>query len=202
MKSTGYEKHYTEIIPPKDGMAFHKASPTKKLQSKLSFNCDHCGILFEKYACWAKRTTHHYCGRACASAAKVIRIPKNCVVCDTEMLLTPTYFKRVSACSKTCQRKRRTGNNSNLRSSPDYNAIIKRVRKNAVCKECNATSGPWIVRGVRLWVEDGLACADGETAYLVCQKCHLKSVTHLSLKSTYMSDRGKYYEEIRARGQG
>lgn len=195
MKCTGYEKHYTEIVPPESGMSYQKSQLTKITNSKLTFNCDHCGVAFEKYACWAKRTAKHYCGRACAWAAKVIRIPKNCVVCGAEMLVTPSNLNRVSACSKPCQRKRRVKNNCNLRSSPDYTDILKQLRKNTVCNTCASTNGPWVVRGVTKWVENGLAYASGENAYLVCQRCHLKSVAPLSLQSTYMSDRDKYYAE-------
>lgn len=197
MKANGYENHYKDIAPPKEGLTYQRAQLTsvQRNKAKLGFNCDHCGIPFEKYACWAKRTSHHYCGRACAWAAKVVRIPKPCVVCGTEMLLTPTSFNRVSGCSKECMRKRRTVNNSNLRASPDYLAIVKRLKENAVCGTCSTTNGPWVVQGIKTWVEDGLACADGSSARLVCQHCHLDSVAHLSKQSTYMSDRFKYYKE-------
>lgn len=197
MKGNGYEQHYKNILPPKDGMGYQRAQLTtlQRNKSKLSFNCDHCGLPFEKYACWAKRTKNHYCGRACASAAKVVRIPKPCVVCGNEMLLTPTLFTRTSACSKECMRKRRVVNNKNLRSSPDYLSIVKRLRKEALCSVCGTTNGPWVVQGIKTWVENGLAQADGDSAHLVCKQCHMKSVVQLSLKSDYMTDRFKYYKE-------
>jgi hypothetical protein len=197
MKPNRYERHYTDTTPPKDGMSYQRAQLTgiQRNKAKLGFNCDHCGFPFEKYACWAKRTKYHYCGRACASAAKVVRIPKPCVVCGTEMLLTPSKFNRTSGCSRACMRKRRTVNYKNLRSSPDYVAIVKRLKKEALCGVCGTTNGPWVVQGVKIWVEDGLSCADGGNAHLVCQHCHLRGVNYLSMQSTYMSNRVKYYKE-------
>jgi len=197
MKPNRYERHYTDTTPPKGGMAYQRAQLTgiQRNKAKLGFNCDHCGLPFEKYACWAKRTKHHYCGRACASAAQVVRIPKPCVVCGTEMLLTPGNLNRISGCSRACMRKRRTVHYENLRSSPDYVAVVKRLRKEALCSACGTTNGPWVVQGVKIWVEDGLSCADGSNAYLVCQHCHLRCVQNLSKQSTYMSNRVKYYKE-------
>lgn len=197
MKSTGYDRHYKDTLPPKDGMQYQRGQLTsiQRNKAKLGFNCDHCGVAFETYACWAKRYKYHYCGRACASAAKVIRIPKPCVVCGTEMLLPPGNYKRVSACSTECMRKRRVVNYTNLRASPDYSAITRRLKHAAVCTTCKTTQGPWVVQGIKTWVEDGLARANGDDAYLLCQSCHLKSVAPLSRQSTYMSDRFKYYKE-------
>lgn len=185
----------TKMTPPKGGMGYQRAQLTKLTHSKVLLNCDHCGIVFEKYACWAKRSANHYCGRACANAAKIVRIPKPCAVCGIEMLLTPYDINRVSACSKPCQRKRRTKNNSNLRTSPDYRAILKQVKKHAVCKACSSTKGPWVVRGIVVGVKDGLAYAEGSGAYLLCKHCHMGSVSPLALNSMYMKDRDTYYKE-------
>lgn len=196
MKNNGFDYSYRDIAPPKDGLGYQRGQLTsvQRNKAKLGFNCDYCGLPFETFACWAKRNAHHYCGRACASAAKVIRIPKPCVVCGTEMLLTPTLYKRVAACSYLCSRKRRVVNNINTRSSPDYLAIAARLKKNTVCTVCKTTSGPWIVRGIKTWVKDGLAWAAGDDAYLLCRNCHMKDVMPLSKQSLYMIDRVKYYE--------
>jgi len=192
----GYDAHYRHIPPPKSGMLNQgsQLTPIAKIKSKLPFNCDHCGLLFEKYACWAKRTAHHYCSRACCWAAKVIRIPKSCAVCNTEMFLTPTYYKRTSTCSRLCLRKNRVTNNSNLRSSPDYIGIVNRLRKNTSCNTCNTTSGPWVVANIKTWVENGLSCADGEGAYLLCKQCHLKTASNEALNSLYIVNRNEYKE--------
>ena len=111
------------------------------------------------------------------------------------MLVKPSDYAKKFTCSVPCKRRKRVTNNANIRTSPDYMAIAKRLKKNASCKSCGTTNGPWAVRGAKLWVEDGLACADGSEAYLVCRHCHLKSVAPLSIASTYMADRFKYYKE-------
>ena len=197
MRGNGYENHYKDIPPPKEGLRYQtgQLTPLARNKSKIGVNCDHCGIAFEKYACWAKRTAHHYCGRSCANAAKIVRIPKACVVCNCEMLLTPTDYPKISTCSKTCLRKKRVKNNMNLRSSADYKSIASRLKKNQICKVCATTNGPWIVRNVKTWVQDGLSCADGSDAYLVCKHCHLKEVAPLASTSTYMTDRFRYYKD-------
>lgn len=190
----GYDAHYRHIVPPTSGLLNQgsQLTPIAKVKSKLPFDCDHCGLSFEKYACWAKRSAHQYCSRACAWAAKVIRIPKNCVVCNTEMLLKPSNYARISTCSKPCLRKNRVTNNSGLRSSPDYISIVNRLKKSTLCNTCNTTNGPWVVAGIKTWVEDGLSCADGEGAYLLCKRCHLNAASHEAKNSLYMVNRSEY----------
>ena len=200
----GYDANYRHIPPPKSGMLKQgsQLTPIAKIKSKLPFNCDHCGLLFEKYACWAKRNAHHYCSRACCWAAKVIRIPKNCVVCDAEIMLTPSNYPRITTCSKLCLRKKRVTNNSNLRASPDYIGIVNRLKKNTSCSTCNTTSGPWVVAGIKIWVEDGLSCADGEGAYLLCRECHMNAASYKAKNSLYMVNRNEYREKLKEKNGG
>lgn len=195
----GYQVHYRHIAPPKSGLLKESSQSTAitKVKSKLPFNCDHCGLLFEKYACWAKRCTNHYCSRACNWASKVIRIHKNCVVCNAEMLLTPSDYKKFSTCSKECLRKNRVINNAGLRTSPDYIGIVKRLKKNMVCNDCKTTNGPWVVSGIKTWIENGLSCADGDSAYLLCKDCQLRKARKDALNSLYMIDRKKYKEKLK-----
>ena len=185
------------ITPPKGGMKYHRSQLTGILRSKakVPFNCDRCGLLFETYACWAKRYATHYCGRACAWASRIIRFPKDCVICGFIMMLTPSLAVRKFTCSRNCMRKKRVTNNISVRSSPDYKAIAKHLKKNAVCKLCGTFNGPWAVMGIKTWVEDGLSCAEGSKAYLACRPCHMESVASLAVNSTYMADRIKYYKE-------
>ena len=185
------------ITPPKDGMKYQRSQLTgiSRNKSKLPFNCDHCGLLFETYACWAKRHATHYCGRACASASRIIRFPKDCVICGFIMMLTPSLAVKKFTCSRNCMRKKRVTSNVNMRSSPDYTAIAKRLKKNAVCKLCGTFNGPWAVMGIKTWVEDGLSCAEGSKAYLACRHCHMESAASLAVNSIYVADRIKYYKE-------
>lgn len=197
MKGNGYEQHYKNMLPPRDGLHREGSNLTSiaRNKAKLSFNCGLCGMAFERYACHAKRYANHYCSTACASAAKIIRFQRLCRVCGTEMLLTPTDIERISTCSKECSRKRRIVNSSSPRSSPDYVAITKQLRKDSVCRTCGTTSGPWVAKGIRTWFDNGLAQADGSDAYLSCKQCHLESVAPLNVKSTYIRDRFAYYKE-------
>ena len=197
MSPKGYQNNYREITPPKEGLQYHRSQLTKLAvtKGKLLFNCDYCELPFEKYACWAKRSKHHYCSRACSHASKIVRFPKNCVVCGTEMLVTPSSFNSIYTCSRVCLRKKRVKNNHNLRSSPDYVAIARQLKKDAQCKICGTLKGPWAVAGIKTWVEDGLACAEGSGAYLACSHCHLTKVSTLAVTSTYIADRPKYYME-------
>jgi hypothetical protein len=110
------------------------------------------------------------------------------------MMLTPSDCTRISTCSRLCLRKNRTTNNSNLRSSPDYIGIVNRLKKSTSCNTCNITSGPWVVAGIKTWVEDGLSCADGEGAYLLCKQCHLEAASHEAASSLYMTNRNEYKE--------
>jgi hypothetical protein len=81
-----------------------------------------------------------------------------------------------------------------LRSSPDYIGIVNRLRKNTSCNTCNTTSGPWVVANIKTWVENGLSCADGEGAYLLCKQCHLKTASNEALNSLYIVNRNEYKE--------
>ena len=197
MKPGGYEYHYRTITPPKEGMKYQRSQMTgiARNKAKLSFNCDHCGIQFETYACWAKRWANHYCGRACASASRIIRFPKDCVICGVVMMLTPATAVKKFTCSRNCMRKKRVTSNVTVRSSPDYKAIAKRLKKNAMCKLCGTLNGPWVAAGIKTWVENGLSCAEGSKSYLLCKHCHMKYVASLAVNSTYMTDRIKYYKE-------
>lgn len=197
--SNGYDNHYRSIAPPKSGLLRQGSARTAlaKVKAKLLFNCDYCDLPFEKYACWAKRTSHHYCSRACAWAAMVIEIPKNCVMCDVEMLLTPSNYPRITTCSKDCSRKRRVKNYKNLRCSPDYLTIVNKLKKIGSCNVCGVTSGPWVVAGIKTWVEDGLSRAEGGNARLICKKCHIAVMQPLSHLSTYTINRKQYYEALK-----
>ncbi len=186
---------FTSLLPVKGASTWERSNPTPvpRNKGKIGLNCDLCTLPFEKYACWAKRVKHNYCSRACANEARKIEIPSECVVCKKEMLLTPSDLPKITTCSYECSRKRRTVSNTNLRSSPEYKRIVKRLTANPVCTECGTLTGPWVVRGIHTWVEDGLAYASGENAKLYCKHCHLKTVSLVASTSLYMTNRSAYY---------
>lgn len=188
---------FTDLLPIKGVSTWERSqlTPLPRNRGKIGINCDLCGLPFEKYACWAKRSKRNYCSRACANEAKKIEVPSECVVCKKEMLVTPSELPKITTCSYACSRKRRTVNNANTRSSPEYRRIVKRMTADPVCTTCGTFTGPWVVSGIRTWVEDGLACASGEDAKLYCRHCHLKTVSLIASASLYMTNRSAYYAQ-------
>ena len=70
---------------------------------KLRVNCETCGLELLKPAAWAKRVSRHYCSNVCAGIGKRQRKQVPCVICGTQMLVTPAY--KGSTCSAECSRK-------------------------------------------------------------------------------------------------
>lgn len=104
-----YERQLKDT-PPMRGVVVGKLSnslPLARSSAKVAVNCETCGIPFEKYACWAKRTAHHFCGRACASAFKKRPVECKCVICGAIYVTTPVGAKRIKVCSRECLRERR-----------------------------------------------------------------------------------------------
>lgn len=108
-KPNRFERSMRETFPLKDGMSNHTSNKTKlsRSSSKVSLNCDMCGIGFEKYACWAKRTKNHYCGRGCSNEAKRRVAERQCIECGKHMEMIPGNLDRLSTCSKECSSERR-----------------------------------------------------------------------------------------------
>ena len=200
MRRNRYESHYRNTVPVNGVTTFEGSQLTKlsRNKSKVEVSCGHCDLVFEKYACWAKRTKNHFCSRACHNAARVLRFLKNCEVCNAEMWLTSTDMPKYRTCSKECLRKSRTldqPKKGGHTSSTEYRALAKKLKENAMCTSCGATVGPWSVMGIRTWVENGLIHNDATQARLYCRKCHLAVANEYSKKSQYMTDRFKYYKE-------
>lgn len=175
MRRERFERNYRDTLPLKDVETFERAQLTKLTRNagKVEVSCGHCEMIFEKYACWAKRSKNHFCSRACHNAARILRFPKDCVVCGTEMMLTPADMPKFSTCSKDCLRKNRSQENGKHTSSIDYKRVADELRKNEVCASCGVTVGPWSVMGIRTYLEDGIVKADASYAKLWCRKCHL-----------------------------
>lgn len=109
MKPGRFERSWHDTIPPKNGVHGETSNLTElsRSSSKIPLNCDMCGIRFEKYACWAKRTNHHYCGRGCANEAKKRIAERRCIECGKTMLMIPSYLTKISTCSAECSSERR-----------------------------------------------------------------------------------------------
>lgn len=172
---------------PAGGMARQLASqtPLAGATGKLRMICPMCGTDFLRFASRAKRANVSYCGNACAWASKVTRYEHHCVVCDASMLLQPSEGKRKLTCSPACSsaRKRSRGMNSKPSSWRAYQDAASVIRAAGVCCRCGAQHGPWIVRGLRVYVEDGKTpAADTSAAFLVCNRCHFEEIGAVGAK--------------------
>jgi hypothetical protein len=127
MKPNRFERDYKDTPAPAAGVVREFSNKTKlaRTQGKININCDLCGMPYETYACWAKRTNNHYCSRACANAAKEIPVEKCCVVCGTTFIANPTTAKKLSTCSRRCLKENRsrflTKEAKNMAESPIFN---------------------------------------------------------------------------------
>lgn len=95
---------------PAQGMQFQASNSTGVLanSSKILLNCETCGLAFWRYAAWAKRKNHHYCGKPCADEAKRQPTEFLCSVCGVKFIDIPSNVGRIISCSKTCQAKRKS----------------------------------------------------------------------------------------------
>jgi hypothetical protein len=122
-----FERSYRDTTPVNGVKTKEMSCSTKigRVHGDITINCDLCGISYETYACWAKRTNNHYCSKACTSAAKEFKIKKACIVCGTEFDVTLTQAKRICTCSRKCLKKRRSDllidQAKNIEASPIFN---------------------------------------------------------------------------------
>ena len=82
---------------------FSKKTPLIRASNLSRFECECCGLLFDKPAAWAKRCNHHYCSRACHNEARRIKIKKTCIICNKVFFTTPHGWFRHVTCSKECR---------------------------------------------------------------------------------------------------
>ena len=104
MKPNPFENSYRHTTPMRGVRTTNITNKAKvtKTSGKIGLNCDLCGLVFETYACWAKRHAHHFCSRACAHAFKEININNSCKECGKPIIVTPTEYARIVTCSKEC----------------------------------------------------------------------------------------------------
>jgi hypothetical protein len=73
----------------------------------LAFSCDHCGLPILQHWRQAARANKHFCGRACASAARRVRVKVNCAICNNDFETIPFYVGKIVTCSRKCLKERR-----------------------------------------------------------------------------------------------
>lgn len=123
----GFSESYRDIAPPKNGLRAEGSNKTKLSRSagKIGLNCDHCGLSFETWACWAKKHANHYCSKACTDAAKIYKVKKNCIICGKEFEVIESRVAKVVTCSRACLRANRKklllAEASDMKNSAIYN---------------------------------------------------------------------------------
>lgn len=142
MKPNRFERSYRDTIPL-EGVTTKSLSnsiPMSRSAGKISMSCDHCGMTYETYACWAKRVARHYCSKACANAGKETPIEKTCAVCGETFITTPAAAWKFSTCSKKCMTVKRRqfllAEAKNMGSSSVYN-YGKHERGGQISKKLN-----------------------------------------------------------------
>lgn len=110
MKPNRFERNYRDTIPQNKvtTKSLSNATPMSRSAGKIGMSCDHCGMSYETYACWAKRVARHYCSKACSNAGKETPVEKECSICGTVFITTPSAACKHSTCSRKCLKEKRS----------------------------------------------------------------------------------------------
>lgn len=178
------ERSLFDTAPPIGGMRkqFSGLSGLAANTGKLRMVCPICGTDFLRPAAWAKRVNVNYCGRGCAAAGKRIEVECFCSICRSLMILTPSLAAKKTTCGPACSsaKKRSRGLNTKPSSWSAYRDAAAEIGKRGICAKCGTTTGPWMVRGLKVEVIDGcVPSAVSSTASLWCKHCHLVDVAPL-----------------------
>jgi len=157
-------------------LGLNNKTPLSRATGKLNFTCPNCDVVFERYACWAKRVNVNYCSRECSNEGRRVRVEVSCVVCKEHYEIIPAYIGRITTCCKRCSAKRRQCDTPYHRSFTAHKNAVKEVAEREVCSRCGVRSGPWVVRDIESVFDDGLLDVDVSAAFLLCQTCHFKEV--------------------------
>lgn len=154
--------------------------------------CSQCGVGFPKPQCWAKRTSKHFCSRACYAASMVNKISAVCKICSSVFTLHPSDLKKYSTCGKACSLKaRRDDRNGNWRggvtsgrkksmSTAKYKQWRRSVfeRDNFTCVDCGHRGGDLEADHIKQWAHHPrlrYAVSNGATK---CKECHRERKSH------------------------
>jgi hypothetical protein len=165
--------------PPKHvaRLGLSNKTPLSRTIGMLHFNCELCGVVFEKPAAWAKRVSRHYCSRECCSEDKKVRIHTNCRVCGVDMEQTPSEAVKTTTCGKICSSRRRRSGTPRPHSFVAYKNEMVRIAKAGVCSQCGVQHGPWVVRGIKSeLVVDAMLIIDHTSGSLWCRPCHFRTL--------------------------
>lgn len=159
----------SDTAPPTSGKLIHLGSilPLESSVGKMRVICQHCETTFFRFASHVRRREKNYCSVACRHAGMKIEVHTNCIVCNADMVQTPSLAAKVITCSKECSSKRKRGGTLS-RGWPEYKESVKQIAETSVCSCCGKTNGPWVVRGL-------LSDSKGK-ASLWCRNCHIKDL--------------------------
>lgn len=171
--------------PPKHvaRLGLSNKTPMSRTIGILGFECELCGLAFEKPAAWAKRVSHHYCSVSCANEGRKVRIHTNCTVCNADMEQTLSGAVRVVTCSKFCSSKRRQSDTPNARGFKSYKEEMMRLARRGVCSQCGVRHGPWVVRGIASTFRDAVLTVDKSSGSLWCRPCHFLVLSEDGLRA-------------------
>ncbi|UOF76720.1 endonuclease [Caudoviricetes sp.] len=104
-----FERSYRDTIPVNGVVTieFSNKTPLHRSRGMLAMECDHCGLPIMKHYVQAAKYASHFCGRACASAARRVRIKQTCCVCGSEYEVVPSDANRTVTCSRKCLKENR-----------------------------------------------------------------------------------------------
>ncbi len=148
--------------------------------------CETCGKENQKSPCHVKRVKHHFCGKECHDKFQSQKVEKICVVCEARILISPTYEKRFSTCSKKCQRANRakeknanwnggvSGKRKAEMSILEYKEWRKAVfrRDNWTCVWCKYKGKEINADHIKPWAFFPELRYDVNNGRTLCVKCH------------------------------
>lgn len=123
---------------------------------KVSLSCPICGLIFERYACWAKRVNVSYCSRACSAEGRRIEVEMQCRNCGENFTIKPSKVGIIFSCSIRCRDAHTRKNSKTKRKSgwKEYKKAAQHFKSNGCeCRTCGTNVGPFVARYPDL--EDG-----------------------------------------------
>ena len=166
-------RHFDSLTPLAGGLIgeLNNGVPLSENRGRgWRLTCPVCGIAFTKPDAWVKRTKGTpCCSVACAGVFKRTRVQKECVVCHSVFLVTPST--RIVTCSKQCSRRRRMNGDQyskGQRLAPE----IYVARQEVLARGCACGARATRVCGMVAYMTKEGARIDVSNAFASCDSCH------------------------------
>lgn len=162
-------------------------TPISRSSSKVSLCCAVCGLVFERYAAWAKKAAVHYCGRGCASEGRKIVVECICAVCGVAYQSNPSKSTRVVTCSRRCFRLKKIRDPDNLLDRLEAIQARDEIAADAThCAKCKGMFGEETrcVEGLIATLSDDsvTVIVDTSSARVVCRPCHMEKTGKIAVR--------------------